>query len=277
MLAAADPAQPYGAVLPWPKRAGARAARVAGAHVVLLGGRPALFVERGGRSMVPLRGPDREWLRVALAALVDHARRFGRKRLAVERFDGEPVVESESCRSSSRLASSRVRVAPCCARSSTAAPPCSGSTPRQSGGRRRAPRGARAPARCTSRPAVYPASRESSSRSSGPRQSRTTSMISSSESPRSRSRCRSASSIAVASSRPARRDPSRPGRPRRGRPRSGRSRSEDGLAEPLDQHLAVCERAVARAQPPGGGERDQLVAAEIHVRLDRGESSPQAA
>src|SRR4029079_9856426 len=31
VLAAADPAQPYGAALPWPKRAGARAARVAGA------------------------------------------------------------------------------------------------------------------------------------------------------------------------------------------------------------------------------------------------------
>ena len=35
VLAAADPAQPYGAALPWPKRAGARAARVAGAYVVL--------------------------------------------------------------------------------------------------------------------------------------------------------------------------------------------------------------------------------------------------
>jgi ATP-dependent Lhr-like helicase len=96
VLAAADPAQPYGAVLPWPKRAGARAARVAGAHVVLLGGRPALFVERGGRSLVPLRDPQEEWLRVALAALVDHARRFTRKRLAVERFDGSPVGESEA-------------------------------------------------------------------------------------------------------------------------------------------------------------------------------------
>jgi ATP-dependent Lhr-like helicase len=94
VLAAADPAQPYGAVLPWPKRAGARAARVAGAHVVLLGGRPALFVERGGKSMVPLQDPEPEWLRVALSALVDHTRRFGRKRLAVERFDGEPVSES---------------------------------------------------------------------------------------------------------------------------------------------------------------------------------------
>ena len=72
MLAAADPAQPYGAAMPWPKRAGARAARVAGAHVVLLGGEAALFVERGGRSLVPLREPDDAWLRPALAALVDH-------------------------------------------------------------------------------------------------------------------------------------------------------------------------------------------------------------
>ena len=51
VLAAADPAQPYGGVLPWPKRAAARAARVAGAHVVLLGGVAALYVERGGRSL----------------------------------------------------------------------------------------------------------------------------------------------------------------------------------------------------------------------------------
>jgi ATP-dependent helicase Lhr and Lhr-like helicase len=95
VLAAADPAQPYGAALPWPKRAGARAARVAGAYVVLLGGSPALYVERGGRSLVPLRDPDPEWLRLALDALVAHVRSTGQKRLAVERFDGEPVSESE--------------------------------------------------------------------------------------------------------------------------------------------------------------------------------------
>ena len=94
VLAAADPAQPYGAALPWPKRAGARAARVAGAHVVLLGGEAALFVERGGRSLVPLREPEEEWLRVALAALVAHVQRGGAKRLAVERFDGEPVADT---------------------------------------------------------------------------------------------------------------------------------------------------------------------------------------
>jgi ATP-dependent Lhr-like helicase len=95
VLAAADPAQPYGAALPWPKRAGARAARVAGAYVVASEGEPVLYVERGGRSLVPLRDPDEAWLRPALDALVAHVRAGGAKRLAVERFDGEPVTESD--------------------------------------------------------------------------------------------------------------------------------------------------------------------------------------
>ncbi len=96
VLAAADPAQPFGAALPWPRRAGARAARVAGAHVVLLGGEAVLYVERGGRSLVPLRDPDEAWLRPALSALVAYVHGGGVKRLAVERFDGEPVTGSEA-------------------------------------------------------------------------------------------------------------------------------------------------------------------------------------
>ncbi|HVW90165.1 MAG TPA: hypothetical protein VHC01_11930, partial [Gaiellaceae bacterium] len=96
VLAAADPAQPYGAALPWPKRAGARAARVGGAYVVLLGGEPVLYVERGGRSLTPLRDPDEAWLRPAIGALAAHVRTGALKRLAVERFDGEPVVETDA-------------------------------------------------------------------------------------------------------------------------------------------------------------------------------------
>jgi ATP-dependent Lhr-like helicase len=96
VLAAADPAQPYGAALPWPRRAGARAARVAGAYVVLIGGEAMLYVERGGRTLVPLRDPDEEWLRPALAALVAHVRQGRGRRLAVERFDGEPVGETDT-------------------------------------------------------------------------------------------------------------------------------------------------------------------------------------
>ena len=95
VLAAADPAQPYGSVLPWPRREGARPARVAGAHVVLLGGEAVLYVERGGRSLVPLREPSQDWLRPALEALVAHVRGGRTKRLAVERFDGEAVTASD--------------------------------------------------------------------------------------------------------------------------------------------------------------------------------------
>ena len=63
MLAATDPAQPYGAALPWPtagtsgapeRRVARRPARVPGAHVVLVAGAPVLYVERGGRGLIVL-------------------------------------------------------------------------------------------------------------------------------------------------------------------------------------------------------------------------------
>jgi ATP-dependent Lhr-like helicase len=95
VLAAADPAQPYGGALPWPRRAGARAARVAGAHVVLLDGEAVLFVERKGRSLVPLREPEEAWLRPAIAALVAWVHSSRGRRLSVERFDGVTVTESD--------------------------------------------------------------------------------------------------------------------------------------------------------------------------------------
>ncbi len=94
VLAAADPAQPYGAALPWPKRAGRdrRPARVAGAYVVLVADLPVLYVERGGRGLVTLtQAPLREAL-LALAEAV-RARRVGK--LALERIDGEPAIASE--------------------------------------------------------------------------------------------------------------------------------------------------------------------------------------
>ena len=61
VLAATDPAQPYGAALPWPKRDGEhrRPSRVAGAYVVLVGAEPAVYVERGGRGLTLLVAPRR--------------------------------------------------------------------------------------------------------------------------------------------------------------------------------------------------------------------------
>ncbi len=56
LLAATDPANPYGASLPWPKpRGGRRPARTPGAHVLLRDGEPVVYVERGGRGILRLR------------------------------------------------------------------------------------------------------------------------------------------------------------------------------------------------------------------------------
>ncbi|MGZ4202314.1 MAG: Lhr family helicase, partial [Thermoleophilaceae bacterium] len=96
VLAATDPANPYGASLPWPKRDDARRpARAPGAYVVTLDAEPVLYVERGGKGLLPLRELDWEWLRPALEALADHVRRGRLKRLALERFDGEPLSGTE--------------------------------------------------------------------------------------------------------------------------------------------------------------------------------------
>jgi len=99
VLAATDPANPFGATLPWPGRergsAGRRPARAAGAYVVSLDAEPVLYVERGGKALLPLRDPDEAWLRPALEALADAVRRGRVPRLGLERFDGEAVVGSE--------------------------------------------------------------------------------------------------------------------------------------------------------------------------------------
>jgi ATP-dependent helicase Lhr and Lhr-like helicase len=100
VLAATDPANPYGATLPWPRRedddSGRRPSRVPGAYVVTLDAEPVLYVERGGKGLLALREPDESWLRPALEALAEEVRRGRIPRLGVERFDGEPVVGSEA-------------------------------------------------------------------------------------------------------------------------------------------------------------------------------------
>jgi ATP-dependent helicase Lhr and Lhr-like helicase len=97
VLAATDPAQPYGAALPWPKRdeeSPRRPQRAAGAYVVLAGAEPILYVERGGKGIAILADHDDARIRPsfeALAAFVTGGR--GRK-LSLEKVDGEPVVGS---------------------------------------------------------------------------------------------------------------------------------------------------------------------------------------
>ncbi|HWF49127.1 MAG TPA: DEAD/DEAH box helicase [Solirubrobacteraceae bacterium] len=99
VLAAVDPAQPYGAALPWPKREseeGARRgpARVAGAYVVLSGGEPVLYLERGGKGLLTLVPADDPRIEPALAALADQVRRGAVKRIALEHVDRESALAS---------------------------------------------------------------------------------------------------------------------------------------------------------------------------------------
>ena len=94
-LAATDPANPYGAALPWPRTAdgdGHRPGRKAGALVVLVDGELTLYVERGGRTLLtwtedarPARPrPPRRWRPPPVAA--------SSGRLTVERADGEQLL-----------------------------------------------------------------------------------------------------------------------------------------------------------------------------------------
>jgi ATP-dependent Lhr-like helicase len=96
VIAVTDPANPYGASLPWPKRdyTGRGPARVPGAQLVTIGGEPVLFAEKNGRNLVPLADPSDERLHQALEALAEHVHKGRLRQLSVERFDGEPVVGS---------------------------------------------------------------------------------------------------------------------------------------------------------------------------------------
>ncbi len=99
LLAATDPANPYGALLPWPAGRVEAAAlrRVAGACVALVDGALALYLERGGRVFsFPSADPSREEESLALAAAV-LPRLFAwrrRRSLRIAEIDGIPAARS---------------------------------------------------------------------------------------------------------------------------------------------------------------------------------------
>jgi ATP-dependent Lhr-like helicase len=96
VLAAADPANPYGAVLPWPAPSAPEAGRprrTAGAAVVLVDGAPVLYLERSGRGVLtfPSAGGPEALTRAAEALRGLFADRR-RRALRVERIDGAPAL-----------------------------------------------------------------------------------------------------------------------------------------------------------------------------------------
>src|SRR5215217_5356915 len=106
VLAAADPANPYGAALAWPERTAAgtpgerpghRPGRKAGAVVILVDGDLVLYVERGGRTLLTFTDhPDR--LARAADALALAVRDGALGRLAVEKADGGTVFDTPLAR-----------------------------------------------------------------------------------------------------------------------------------------------------------------------------------
>jgi len=114
VLAATDPAQVYGSALRWPARpsAGAQAdgaapdepigggrspGRQAGAYVVLVGGEPVVYVERGGRSL-GLLDDDAERVDTGLRGLAAAVADGCIDRLSLERIDGVEIVGSPYAR-----------------------------------------------------------------------------------------------------------------------------------------------------------------------------------
>jgi ATP-dependent Lhr-like helicase len=96
VLAAADPANPYGAAIPWPRRGDeARHVfqRAAHARVVLVDGEPVLYIERGGRAVVTFPAFDTERSVLAVAALAAAAAASDRPR-PLERIDSLPPDQS---------------------------------------------------------------------------------------------------------------------------------------------------------------------------------------
>ncbi|KUH65437.1 ATP-dependent helicase [Mycolicibacterium novocastrense] len=97
VLAAADPANPYGAALPWPTKrtdddVTHRPGRKAGALVAMVDGELVWFLERGGRSLLSFTG-DTDAHIAAAAALADLVSSGRAGSFLVEKVNGVPVLE----------------------------------------------------------------------------------------------------------------------------------------------------------------------------------------
>ncbi|MDT5090237.1 MAG: ATP-dependent helicase Lhr and Lhr-like helicase, partial [Mycobacterium sp.] len=96
VLAAADPANPYGAALPWPSRSTedgpARPGRKAGALVVLVDGELAWFLERGGRSMLSFADDNAEVNHAAAVAVASLVATGQVNSILIERINSAPVL-----------------------------------------------------------------------------------------------------------------------------------------------------------------------------------------
>lgn len=98
VLPTIDPANPYGALLPWPATSGDDGGprRVAGASVVLVDGEPVLYLSAGGKRLLTFRpAAEPRLLAPAIAAAKTIARQARGRSITVERIDGHPAAGAE--------------------------------------------------------------------------------------------------------------------------------------------------------------------------------------
>jgi ATP-dependent Lhr-like helicase len=97
VISAADPANPFGWVLPWPDRRTAEAhepRRNLGALVVSVDGAPALYLEKGGHKLLTFAPPDSAAIRRAIEALRDQLARHRGRSVRIDGVDGQPALTS---------------------------------------------------------------------------------------------------------------------------------------------------------------------------------------
>jgi ATP-dependent Lhr-like helicase len=106
VLAATDPANPYGAIVKWPELAlaGAGPTRVVGARVILVDGAAAAYLRRGERELLlflPDGEPQRSRVAREVARMLLHLammREEGRRGMLIVEINGEPAPTHPAAR-----------------------------------------------------------------------------------------------------------------------------------------------------------------------------------
>jgi ATP-dependent Lhr-like helicase len=94
LIAACDPANPWGAALPWPQSDGHRPSRSAGALVVLDNGAPVLYLGHGSRSATTFGNPDQNRLGSAFRLVSDAVDAGRLPAVTITKINDEPSLNA---------------------------------------------------------------------------------------------------------------------------------------------------------------------------------------
>nr|WP_058303319.1 hypothetical protein [Gorillibacterium timonense] len=113
LLSAADPANPYGILLPWPERSNTTFARKPGHYLLLRGTTWELWLENGGKRLTDMElSADPERRRTSLTYALKAVMKCAKlKKVQIDRWNGEPVSGSPAAEVLTGLGAERDREA----------------------------------------------------------------------------------------------------------------------------------------------------------------------